>query len=141
MRRDGKGLRMGALVTLDALADFTLVRQQYPALAATISEAASPQIRNMATIGGNLCQRPRCWYFRNGMGLMPKSADGKSLVLEGDNRYHPIPGNDGPPYFVSPSTIAPILIAYRAKVRITGPAGPRDVQLEKLFVIPRPENE
>jgi xanthine dehydrogenase YagS FAD-binding subunit len=138
---DGKGLRIGALVTLDRLADAAQVRQQYPALAATIDEAASPQIRNLATIGGNLCQRPRCWYFRNGMGLMPKSTDGKSLVLEGDNRYHAILGNDGPAYFVSPSTIAPMLIAYGARVRITGPAGPREVALEKFFVIPQSENQ
>ncbi len=82
------------------------------------NEAASPQIRNLATIGGNMCQRPRCWYFRNGMGLFPKAPNGKSMVLEGDNRYAAILGNDGPAYFVSPSTIAPVLIAYGAKIRL-----------------------
>jgi xanthine dehydrogenase YagS FAD-binding subunit len=95
----------------------------------------------MATLGGNLCQRPRCWYFRNGFGLLPKTPDGKSLVLEGDNRYHAILGNDGPAYFVSPSTIAPMLIAYNARLRITGPEGNRELELEKFFRTPQSDNE
>ena len=99
-------------------------------VAQAIAEAASPQIRNMATIGGNLCQRPRCWYYRRGFGLLPKSPDGKSLLPEGDNRYHAILGNDGPAYFVSPSTIAPMLIVYNARVRISGPDGPREIEVD-----------
>jgi xanthine dehydrogenase YagS FAD-binding subunit len=94
----------------------------------------------MATMGGNLCQRPRCWYFRNGFGLLGQQ-NGKSLVLEGDNRYHAILGNNGPAYFVSPSSIAPALIAAGARVRIHGPNGDREVPLEKFYVIPKSENE
>ncbi len=135
------GLRIGALVTLDRIADSSDVQKNYPALAQAVADAASPQIRNMATIGGNLCQRPRCWYFRNGMGLLPKTPDGKSLVVEGDNRYHAILGNDGPAYFVTPSTIAPMLIAYGARVRITGPVGSREVPLENFFRTPRSDAE
>ena len=135
------GLRIGSLVTLDRIADAAQIQRDYPALAKCVGEAASPQIRNMATIGGNLCQRPRCWYFRNGMGLLPKSADGASLVVEGDNRYHAILGNEGPAYFVSPSTIAPMLIAYGARLHITGPAGDREVDVEKFFRVPMSENE
>jgi xanthine dehydrogenase YagS FAD-binding subunit len=75
------------------------------------------------------------------MGLLPKSKEGKSLVLEGDNRYHAILGNDGPAYFVSPSTIVPALIAHGAKVRILGGGKLREVELEKFFVIPKNENE
>jgi len=134
-------LQIGALVTLDRIAQASFVRQNYPALVQTVAEAASPQIRNMATIGGNLCQRPRCWYYRNGMGLMPKSPDGKSLVLEGDNRYHAILGNDGPAYFVSPSTIAPMLIAYKARLRITGIDANREVELEKFYRTPKAEDD
>jgi len=134
-------LRIGALVTLDRIADAAEVRRDYPALALCVADAASPQIRNMATIGGNLCQRPRCWYFRNGMGLLPKTPDGKSLVVEGDNRFHAILGNEGPAYFVSPSTIAPMLIAYGARLRITGPSGEREVDVEKLYRLPKSENE
>jgi xanthine dehydrogenase YagS FAD-binding subunit len=135
------GLRAGALVRLQELADNAQVRRHYPVLAVAADDAASPQIRNMATLGGNLCQRPRCWYFRNGFGLLPKDEAGKSLVLQGDNRYHAILGNDGPAYFVSPSSVAPALVALGARVRIFGPGGAREVPLEKFFVIPRSENE
>jgi xanthine dehydrogenase YagS FAD-binding subunit len=94
----------------------------------------------MATLGGNLCQRPRCWYFRNGFGLLAMK-DGKSLVPDGDNRYHAILGNEGPAYFVSPSTIAPVLIAYGAMITVFGPSGARHIPLEKFYVTPKNENE
>jgi len=135
------GLRIGALVTLDRIADAAQVRRDFPALAKCVADAASPQIRNMATIGGNLCQRPRCWYFRNGMGLLSKTPDGKSLVVEGDNRYHAILGNHGPAYFVSPSTIAPMLVAYGARLRISGASGEREMDVEKFFRIPSSDQE
>jgi len=136
-----QGLRIGALTTLGDLADNANVVKNYPALAEAANEAASPQIRNMATLGGNLCQRPRCWYFRNGFGLIPKNEAGKDLVTEGDNRYHAILGNDGPAKFISPSTIVPALIAYGATVRLVGPKGRRELALEKFFVVPANENE
>ena len=136
----GTGLRIGALTLMQDVADNVNVIRNYPALAEAVADAASPQIRNMATMGGNLCQRPRCWYFRNGMGLLAMK-DGKSLVLEGDNRYHAILGNAGPAYFVSPSTVAPMLIAYGAKVRILGVKGHREIPLEKFYRIPQNENE
>ena len=135
------GLRIGALTTLGDLADDATVKKNYPALREALVEAASPQIRNMATVGGNLCQRPRCWYFRNGFGLLPKDESGKELVPIGENRFHAILSNDGPAKFVSPSTIVPILIAYGAKVRLEGPKGKRELPLEKFFVIPKSEGE
>jgi xanthine dehydrogenase YagS FAD-binding subunit len=140
-RRDAQGVHLGALATLARLAELRDLRQNYPAVAEAIIEAASPQIRNVATLGGNLCQRPRCWYFRSGFGLLAKTGAGKSMVLDGDNRYHAILGNDGPAYFVSPSSIAPALIAGNARVRIWGPKGAREVALEKFFLIPRSEGE
>jgi len=136
-----QGLRMGALTTLADLADDAGIKKNYPALAEAAIEAASPQIRNMATLAGNLCQRPRCWYFRNGFGLLPKDETGNELVADGDNRYHAILGNEGPAKFVSPSTIVPVLIAYEAKIRLEGPKGKRELPLEKFFVIPKSENE
>ena len=138
---NSKGLRIGALTTLGDLADHADVIQNYPALADALNEAASPQIRNLATIGGNISQRPRCWYFRGGFGLLPKDESGKDLVSGGENRYHAILGNDGPAKFVSPSTIVPTLIAYGATVRIAGPKGTREVPLEKYFLIPKAEGE
>ena len=141
----GGGLRIGALTTIAELADAKNELSDYPALLEAANEAASPQIRNLATVGGNMCQRPRCWYFRNGMGLMPKAPSGKSMVVEGDNRYAAILGNNGPAYFVSPSTLAPVLIAYGAKIRLysanNSGGGARELPLEKFFVIPRTENE
>jgi xanthine dehydrogenase YagS FAD-binding subunit len=141
----GSGLRIGALATITELAEAKSELAAYPMLMEALNEAASPQIRNLATIGGNMCQRPRCWYFRNGMGLMVKTPDGKSMVVEGDNRYAAILGNQGPAYFVSPSTIAPALIAYGAKIRLYSANAPgsgvRELLLENFFVIPKSENE
>ena len=74
------GLRIGALTRLVELPEHPGVRDKYRALAEAVRDAASPQIRNMATLGGNLCQRPRCWYFRNGLGLLPADESGKDLV-------------------------------------------------------------
>jgi xanthine dehydrogenase YagS FAD-binding subunit len=134
-------LSIGALTTLAEISVNETVAQAYPVLAKAAGDAASPQIRNLATLGGNLCQRPRCWYFRSGHGLLAQTSDGKSLVLQGDNRYHAILGNDGPAYFVSPSTVAPVLVAYGATLRVTGPRGSREIPVEKFFVIPKSEQE
>jgi xanthine dehydrogenase YagS FAD-binding subunit len=117
------------------------VVKDYPALAEALNDAASPQIRNMATLGGNLCQRPRCWYFRGGFGLLPKDEAGRELVAGGENRYHAILGNSGPAKFVSPSTIVPVLIAYGASIRLVGAKGPRELPLERFYMIPRTEAE
>ena len=141
VRAAGAGLSVGALATMAELQDDPRVRQKYPALAQALDEAASPQIRNVATLGGNLCQRPRCWYFRGGHGLLAQGPNGESLVLKGDNRYHAILGNEGPAYFVSPSTIAPVLVAYGAKVRLFGPRGDRELELEKFFRAPKSADE
>jgi xanthine dehydrogenase YagS FAD-binding subunit len=136
-----QGVRVGALTTLGDLADNANVIKDYPALAEALNDAASPQIRNMATLGGNLCQRPRCWYFRGGFGLLPKDAAGKDLVSGGENRYHAILGNDGPAKFVSPSSIVPVLIAYGASIKLAGPKAVRELPLEKFYLIPKTDGE
>ena len=136
-----RGLRIGALMTLIDISENAQVKEHYPMLAHAAGEAASPQIRNVATIGGNMCQRPRCWWFRSGFGLLATGPNGKSLVPGGDNRHHAILGNDGPAYFVSPSTVAPALIAYNARIRLFGPKGAREISLEKFFVVPKSADE
>ncbi len=136
-----QGLRIGAMTTLGDLADNVNIVKDYPAFADALNEAASPQIRNMATLGGNLCQRPRCWYFRSGLGLFPKDKSGKDMIAGGENRYHAILGNDGSAKFVSPSSIAPALIAYGAKVSLLGTNGKRELPLEQFFIVPKSENE
>jgi xanthine dehydrogenase YagS FAD-binding subunit len=140
VRLDGAGLRIGALVTLDELASHPEVRRQYRMVAVAADHVAGPQIRNLGTVAGNLCQRPRCWYFRTGYGLLPEH-DGKSMVVEGDNRYHAILGNDGPAYFVHPSTLSPLLIALGAQLRLAGPGGERRLDLASFYRTPREQGE
>jgi xanthine dehydrogenase YagS FAD-binding subunit len=134
-------LRLGALVNIQELVDSSLIRRSYPAIAHTAFEIASPQIRSVGTVGGNLCQRPRCWYYRAGFGLFGTDEAGKSLVLEGDNRYHAILGNAGPAYYVHTSSLAPLMIALGARLRIFGPNGGRDLPVESFYRIPRSQNE
>jgi xanthine dehydrogenase YagS FAD-binding subunit len=135
------GLRIGALVTLQELLDHAAVRKEYPSLQQAADGVTSPQIRAVGTVGGDLCQRPRCWYFRNGFGLLGQDGSGKSLIVDGENVYHAILGNSGPAYFVNPSSLAPALIALGAKVRLFGPKGARDVEAAKFFVTPRSPQE
>jgi len=129
------GLRLGAMVTLRELLDHADVRKQYPALVEAAEGVRSPQLHSTGTVGGDLLQRPRCWYFRGGYGLLAQM-DGKSLVPDGENQYHAILGNSGPAYFVNPSSFAPILIALGAKVRLHGPVGAREVALGKFYTTP-----
>jgi xanthine dehydrogenase YagS FAD-binding subunit len=138
--RSESGLRLGAGVTLEELVDNPEVRRHYPALVQAAKGVSSPQVRSTGTVGGDLCQRPRCWYYRAGYGLL--AADkGKPLVPTGDNRYHAILGNAGPAYFVSPSSLAPILVALDARLKIHGPQGPRDINVKNFFVTPQHEGE
>ena len=134
------GLRLGAGVTLEELMESAVVRQHYPALVQAAEGVSSPQVRSTGTVGGDLCQRPRCWYYRAGFGLLAVYK-GKPLVPDGDNRYHAILGNSGPAYFVSPSSLAPILIALDAKVKLHGPQGPRDLSVKDFFVTPQTDSE
>ena len=135
------GLRIGALVTIQELLDSPVVSRNYPAIAHAAGGITSPQIRSMGTVGGELCQRPRCWYYRAGHGLLAKDESGASLVTTGDNRYHAILGNGGPAFFVNPSSLAPALIALGATARIFGPKGEREVLLEKFFLTPQSNDE
>jgi xanthine dehydrogenase YagS FAD-binding subunit len=132
------GLSIGATVTLDELLANSVVRNEYPSLYHAAHGVSSPQIRNMGTVGGDLCQRPRCWYFRNGHGLLAQQF-GHSLVTQGDNRYHSIFG-DGPAYFVSASSFGPALVALGAKVKLASSSGSREVEAAKFFVAPQNED-
>jgi len=135
------GTRIGATVTLEDLAQDAAIRKHFPGLADAAAAVPSMQIRNMGTVGGDLLQRPRCWYYRNGFGLLARDAGGKPLVPAGDNRYHAIFGNGGPAYFVSPSSLAPILVALNAELEIAGPKGVRKMSLDKFYRIPQRQDE
>lgn len=136
----GKGLRIGSMTTVQQLMDNADVKRSYPALITAADGIRSQQLRAMGTIGGDLLQRPRCWYYRGGYGLLAMD-NGKPLVPDGDNRYHAILGNSGPAYFVSPSSFAPVLVALGAKVKLAGPDGSRELDVEKLFLTPGKEGE
>jgi xanthine dehydrogenase YagS FAD-binding subunit len=136
----GGGLEIGAGTRLADLVANPLVKGRYPALRQATLEVGTPQIRNMATVGGNLLQRPRCWYFRNGFGLLGVK-DGKSLVRAGDNRYHSIFLTDGDALYVSPSSLAVPLIALNAEATILGPQGTRTIPVEKLYRVPKSNDD
>src|SRR6266478_3214423 len=128
-------LRLGATVKLSEIAENPVVRAKFAAIAQAAGEAATPQIRNLGTVGGNILQRPRCWYFRNpDVNCLKKGGD-TCYSIGGLNRYHAILGG-GPSYIVHPSNLAPALVAFRANARIVGPSGERVVELEKFFALP-----
>ncbi len=128
------GVTIGGLITLDALASHRLVRRQYPVLAEAAESVATPQIRNVATLAGNVCQRPWCWYFRNGFKCL-KNGGTTCYSVTGENEFHAIFGG-GPSYIVHPSDTAPALIALDATFRIAGSAGERMVPAAQFFALP-----
>jgi xanthine dehydrogenase YagS FAD-binding subunit len=131
----GGGLRIGAAVTLTDLAAHADVRKMYPALADAAAEVGTPQIRNAGTLGGNLNQRPRCWYFRNEEFHCLKKGGARCFAVDGENQYHAIFG-DGPCHIVHPSSLAVPAIALDARFRIVGPAGEREVPASEYYQMP-----
>jgi xanthine dehydrogenase YagS FAD-binding subunit len=134
------GLTIGAGTRLSDLVTHQGIRESYPALWQATVEIGSAQIRNMSTVGGNLLQKPRCWYYRAGFGLLGMK-DGQSLVRAGDNRYHSIFLTDGNALFVNPSSLAVALIALEGQATIVGPKGERTVKVEELYQVPKRESD
>lgn len=135
------GCRIGALVTFEELLAHDALVKSFPSIAEAVRGVSSPQIRSTGTVGGDLLQRPRCWFYRGGYGLLAQDDKDKSLVPGGDNRYHAIFGNEGPAYFVSPSSLAPALVALGAKLTLHGPSGRREVAAEEFFLTPKSKDE
>ena len=136
IRGDADGLHIGAAATLAAIAAHPLVRERYPALASAVGHSASPQIRNVATLGGNLLQRPRCWYFRSAAYRCLRKGGGHCFALNGENQYHAIFDNH-PCAIVHPSTAATVLVALGAFVDLADAHGTsRRVRLENFLVGP-----
>ncbi len=128
------GLRIGALTTVAEVAADKAVGARYQALSEAAESVASPQLRNQGTIAGNLCQKPRCWYYRGDFDCLRKGGD-MCYAVEGENQYHCIFGGDMC-YIVHPSDTAPAFAALGAICRIAGPSGSRSVPVEKLHVLP-----
>lgn len=127
-------VRIGGAITLDALSRHALVRERFHVLADAAGKVGTPQIRNMATLAGNLCQRPWCWYFRNGFPCHKNGGD-RCYAPGGENEHHAIFGH-GPSHIVHPSDAAVALTALGASVRLVGPDGERTLPLSGFFVMP-----
>ena len=135
IEKHGGGVEIGGQVTLDALSRNPLIRSQYAVLAQAAETVATPQIRNVGTLAGNVCQRPWCWYYRNGFPCF-KAGGNTCYSIAGENQFHAIFGG-GPSFIVHPSDTAPALVALNATFKITGPAGDRTVAAADFFVLPK----
>jgi xanthine dehydrogenase YagS FAD-binding subunit len=131
----GGGLRLGPLTTLVELDTHPVVRQKFTALADAAGHAATPQIRNVATLGGNLLQRPRCWYFRSEDFHCRKKGGSVCYAQEGENQYHAVFGNEVCA-IVHPSATATALVALEARIELTRPKEKREIALEDFFLTP-----
>ncbi|MBI4482212.1 MAG: xanthine dehydrogenase family protein subunit M [Acidobacteria bacterium] len=135
VHREGERVRIGALTTLDEIARHPLLVERYAALAQAAGLAASPQIRNVGTLGGNVNQRPWCHYFRQGFPCF-KNGGKMCYAVAGENQFHALFGG-GPAFIVHPSDTAPALVALEAEFKVMGPSGAKIIPAEKYFILPR----
>jgi len=126
---------IGGAVTLDALGRHARIQRDHAVLAEAAASVATPQIRNVGTLAGNVSQRPWCWYYRNGFPCF-KAGGNQCFSFAGENQFHAIFGG-GPSYIVHPSDTAPALVALDATFQIAGPSGTRTVPASEFFVLPR----
>lgn len=135
IREDKTALRIGALTTIAEIEMSDVIKKGYGALSQAAMVIASPQIRNVGTIAGNICQRPRCWYYRSDDFPCIKKGGARCFAVDGVNRYHAIFGG-GPSYIVHPSDAAPALMALGARLRIIGAQGPKETPMDDFFTLP-----
>ncbi len=134
--KSGGELRIGALTTITEVSENATINSRYPGLAQAASEVASPQLRNQGTIGGNLCQKPRCWYYRGEFDCTRKGGD-MCYALGGENQFHAILGHDYICAITHPSDTAPALVALDASVSVIGSGGRRDIKVADLHILPK----
>jgi xanthine dehydrogenase YagS FAD-binding subunit len=134
------GLRIGAAMKIVDLAEHPQVAKLYPAVAHAAVEVGTPQIRHQGTVGGNINQRPRCWYFRAEEFVCYKKGGSRCFAVNGENQYHAIFGNDGPSHIVHPSSLAVPFVAYGARFRVVGPKGEREIPSADYFTMPTIQN-
>ncbi|MFI5174538.1 MAG: FAD binding domain-containing protein [Terriglobia bacterium] len=128
------GVRIGALASLSTIEEHPIIRKSFPLLIEALFVTAAPQIRNQATLGGSICQRPRCWYLRGPFDCLRKGG-AKCFAVDGENKYHAILGGHLC-YIVHPSDTATALLALNASAKIQGSKGEKTVPLDKFFVGP-----
>ena len=134
------GLKIGAAMKIVDLMENAQVQRLYPAVIAAAGDIGTPQIRNQGTVGGNVNQRPRCWYFRNEEFNCYKKGGNRCFSPAGENQFHAIFGNNGPSHIVHPSSLAVPFVAYGAKFRLAGPSGEREVPASDYFTMPTLRN-
>ena len=139
---EGKSYGIGAMVKLAAIAESPELQKEFPALTTAAGMIGGPQIRHMGTLGGNLCQRNRCWYFRDEHVNCLLKGGKKCFATDGENQYHAVFTKGHPCVIVNPSTLAPALIALGAVAQIYGSGGkPRMIRLEEFFRAPNNADE
>ena len=136
IKKEKNGVRIGALTSLTRLAEDPLIKNEYPALHEAANSIATLQLRNMGTAGGNLCQRPRCWYYRDPQIKCRKKGGSTCFAFRGKNKYHAILGG-GLCYIVYPSDLAPALIALDAEISINSPKGDKTIPLANFYILPK----
>jgi xanthine dehydrogenase YagS FAD-binding subunit len=135
VKKERDGVRIGALTTLTELAEDPVIKQDYPVLNEAILSIATPQLRNVGTVGGNLCQRPRCWYYRDPQVICRKKGGTTCFATRGKNKYHAIFGG-GVCHIVYPSDLAPALISLDAEISISSPKGDKNISLADFYTLP-----
>jgi xanthine dehydrogenase YagS FAD-binding subunit len=133
--RDKDGLRIGPMTRVAALAEDPAVARDYPILKEAALSLATPQLRNSGTVGGNLCQRPRCWYYRDPEVVCRKKGGSSCFAYRGRNKYHAIMGGSGC-FIVYPSDLAPALISLGAKVTVGSARSDKAMPLEDFYKPP-----
>jgi xanthine dehydrogenase YagS FAD-binding subunit len=134
------GLKIGSAVKIIDLFEHAQTAKLYPAINAAAIEIGTPQIRNQGTVGGNVNQRPRCWYYRNEEFVCFKKGGSRCFAVNGENQYHAFFGNEGPSHIVHPSSLAVPFVAYGAKFRVLGPNGEREIAAADYFTLPTLQN-
>ena len=135
IQKDEKAVRIGAIASVAALAADAAIKRDYPGLSEAAGSLATPQLRNVGTVGGNLCQRPRCWYYRDVQMVCRKKGGSQCFASKGRNKYHAVFGG-GICHIVYPSDLAPMLIALDAQITISSPRGERDLRLAEFYALP-----
>ncbi len=136
IKREKDGVRIGALTTLTELAEDPVIKQDYPGLHEAALSISTLQLRNVGTAGGNLCQRPRCWYYRDPQVICRKKGGSTCFAIRGKNKYHAI-FDGGICHIVHPSDLAPALISLDAEISISTAKGDKTIFLADFYTMPR----